>query len=141
MPRGRVRIELPPKPCEADGCTTLFERRTNQTTTQFHRQRFCSPTCSAAHQDRPTRAAKDTCTKGLHPMTGDNVHVDARGIRRCKACIQARDAKRADRQPGARSTRPAKRKPAPVVAALPGARWRPDGWPDQPRTSYAGQAS
>lgn len=140
MPRGRVRIELPPKPCAADGCTTLFERRTNQTTTQYHRQRFCSPACSAAHQDRPTRAAKDTCTKGLHPMTGDNVHVGADGSRRCKACIQARDAKRAARQPGTRSTRKAVTQ-APIVAALPGQRWRPDGWADQPRTSTAGQAS
>jgi hypothetical protein len=132
MPRGGRRAVLDPKTCEAPTCTTSFERRPEQTTTQFRRQRFCSPTCSTGLQRTGGTGPQAMCGKGLHPMSGDNLYVrPGSGARLCRACGRARE-----------QARNAAAAPQPVTAPkLTAARWGPDGFTPEPRTWHAGQVA
>lgn len=156
MPRSKKYVDLGAKPCEGEDCDNEFERRSNQTTTQFRDQKFCSRNCAHISQRRSKRAM---CRKKLHALTDDNVRVDPKtGNRRCSACAAAREAARADRAPGVRSptgktATPRKKRP-PGTAALgpvtqpsvdvpaappapPRPPWRPPGFARQPKTAVA----
>jgi hypothetical protein len=95
--------ELPlTKICEFVECGQSSRRATGRITGE--RMRFCSQDCGR----RGTAAGPargEFCRSGMHVMAGDNVRLDSRGKRSCKACQADSEGGRAERAVGVRRRR------------------------------------
>lgn len=115
-------------------CETCFESyraRRGEAVSTFAKRRFCSRPCSLKGMNRPGKPKRDRCRSEEHEMTGDNVRIDKRGRRTCKACASLREQERN------RVRRRTRARPRPVPDVVPvvmttvpkeAVVWRPAGW-------------
>lgn len=128
MSRPRITGLPATKVCAYEPCGKVFAQGDRANHRWLH-MRFCTPDCGR-RGTATGPAPRASCAKELHAMTPENVRVNNRGSRTCKACESAAARARA----GGGEPEPVAEEPSAVSGpgwpALPddAPPWRPGGW-------------